>query len=52
MQPCQVTFLDQFHRVFEHRFGLGRETGDDVGTKGHVGTQGAGLLGETDRVVA
>ena len=52
MQPRQVAFLDELHRVFKHRLGFRRETGDDVSAKGHVRPQSAGLLGKADRIIA
>ncbi len=39
VQPGQVALAHQLQRVVEHRLGLGRETGDDIGAKGHVGAQ-------------
>ncbi len=52
MQPGQVTFFDQPERIFEPRFRLRRESGDDIGPKCHVRAQTACLLAKTDGVVA
>ena len=48
----QPAFLDDLFRVLEHRVGLGREAGDDVGAEDDVGAQFAHILAEADRLVA
>ena len=40
----QPAFLDDVERVREHRVGLGREAGDDVGAEDDIGPQRAHLL--------
>ena len=37
MQVCEAQVVDRTQRVFKHRFGLGREAGDDVGADHDVG---------------
>ena len=46
MELSQPTFIDQIERAGEHGFGLGRESGDNVGAENDVGTQPARLLAE------
>jgi hypothetical protein len=41
VQMRQPARLDQIERVVEHRFRLGRETGDEVGAERHVWPQPA-----------
>ena len=52
VQPGQAAFLDQPQRIVEHRFGLGRETGDQVGTEDDLRPRRAHRLAEGDSVVA
>jgi hypothetical protein len=44
--------LDEAQRVFEHRLGLGREAGDDVGAEHHLRPQRRNLRRTPDRIVA
>ena len=52
MQKGQVAVSHQFQRVFEHRLGFRRKSGDDIGAKDDIGAQGARLCAKSDRIVA
>ena len=39
MEECQIAFLHQIQRAREHIFGLGRESGDDVGAERDIRPQ-------------
>ena len=48
----QAAFVDEIERAGEHRLGLGREAGDDVGAEHHVRPQPPDLVAEPDRIGA
>jgi hypothetical protein len=48
MQVRETAVVDQRHGVGEHRFGLGREAGDEIGAEHHVRAQAARFGGERD----
>ncbi len=52
MQMRQPAFVDDVERVFEHRLGLGRKAGDQIGAEDHVGAKCAHLLAEANGVGA
>ena len=52
MQPCQLTVFHQPQRVFKHRPGLGRKSGDNIGPKHHFGAPGLDILTKTDGIIA
>ena len=52
VQPGQAAFVDQAQRVLEHRLGLGRKAGDEVGAEHHLRPRGPHRGAEGDRVVA
>ena len=51
VQLRQTAFVDQIERAGEHVFGLGRETGNDVGAENNIGPQGAHALAEVDGIL-
>ena len=48
----QAAFVHEIERAHEHRLGLGRKSGDDVGAEHHVRPQPPHLFAERDRVGA
>ncbi len=52
MQEREPGLLDQRQGVFEHRLGLGRKAGDQVGAEGGVGAHGADLAHQLQGVGA
>src|SRR6266566_2924913 len=52
MEVSEPALLDEIERAPKHRFGLGREAGDDVGPEHDVGPQRAQLGAQRDRIAA
>ncbi len=52
MDVGDPAFLDQRERVLEHRFGLGREAGDEVGAEHDIGPRMADRAAEVDCMAA
>ncbi len=52
MQVIEPSFIDQAQAVLEHGFVFGGKTGDQVGTEGDAGAQGARAGGCLDYVLA
>ncbi len=52
MEVGETAFGDEVERVAEHVLGLGRESGDEIGTEDDVGAQPARLRAEADGIAA
>ena len=51
MQVNQAAFVDKTQRIFGHLVSFGRETGNDIGAKRHIGSQRADFFAEIHYVL-
>ena len=51
MQEGQIAVFNDLQRVLKHLIGFRRETGNDVGTEGHIWAKRTGTVADVDHIL-